>query len=138
MKGQSGLQFWLQLDDWKSLVETDDLEYTCDWQIDFTMGSVKDGGLEIRVKAQEPVLKEGTNNKFQLQSYGQGSLKPALEYAKTYFKQSLQNLTALEANLTNVFKSQNKFFFPGSGAYFFEDPTFNHSGDMFCRISYNA
>jgi len=138
MKGQSGLHFWLQLDDWKDLVETDDLKYICDWQVDFTMGSVKDGGLEIKVKSHPPTLTEGSNNKFELATYNKGSLKPALDWAKNYFEQSLKNLTALESSLTNAFKSQNKFFFPGAGAYFFQDPTFNHNGDMFCRISYNA
>lgn len=112
-------------------------KYVCKWQIDFTMMSVKDGGLEIKVKAQEPVLEESPNNKFELAKYKEGSLGPALDYARKYFKQSLTNLTSLASNLTKAFNNQNKFFFPGSGSYFFEDPTFNHNGDMFCRISYN-
>jgi hypothetical protein len=89
MKGQSGLYFWLQLDDWKDLVETDDLKYICDWQVDFTMGSVTDGGLEIKVKAHTPVLTKGTDNKFELATYNKGTLKSALDWANSYFEQSL-------------------------------------------------
>ncbi|KAL8868770.1 MAG: hypothetical protein Q9174_004763 [Haloplaca sp. 1 TL-2023] len=136
MKGRSGLHFWLQLDDWKDLVETDDMHLECTWSITFTMMSVKDGGLEIQVKADKPILREDA--RFQLAKYQEGTLAPALTYAKDYFGQSLKNLSSLEANLTKAFASQNKFFFPGAGTYFFEDPAFNHNGDMFCRISYNA
>ncbi|KAL9040801.1 MAG: hypothetical protein Q9180_001695 [Flavoplaca navasiana] len=138
MKGVSGLHFWLQLHDWKGLKETDEMQLECKWSINFTMMAVKDGGLEIRVKADEPVLTEGSSNNFELADYQEGTLKPALDFAKRYFKESLQNLSSLEASLTKAFASQNKFFFPGSGSYFFKDPAFNHNGDMFCRISYNA
>ncbi|KAL8876614.1 MAG: hypothetical protein Q9198_005220 [Flavoplaca austrocitrina] len=70
--------------------------------------SVKDGGLEIRVKADEPILIDGTSNKFQLADYQEGTLKPALDFAKASFNESLQNLSILEANLTEAFASQNK------------------------------
>ncbi|KAL9041058.1 MAG: hypothetical protein Q9180_001526 [Flavoplaca navasiana] len=138
MKGVSGLHFWLQLDDWKGKVETDEMQLECRWCINFTIMSVKDGGLEIQVKADKPILTEGSSNRFELARYQEGTLKPALDFAKKYFKQSLQNLSSLEANLTKAFASQNRFFFPGTGAYFFEDPAFNHNGDLFYRISYNA
>ena len=116
MKGEAGLHFWLQLDDWNDLVETDDLDYTCEWKIDFIMGSVKDGGLEIRVQRSKPDFYEAPGNKFELGKYGKGSLKPCPDWAKRYFAQSLSNLSSLESSLTNAFKSQKKNFFPGSGA----------------------
>ena len=96
-----------------------------------SLQSVSDGGLQIKVKADEPK----SNKAFTME---QGTLTSYGNYLETSYENAISNLTHLQAELANDISGQQKFYFPASGTFFFKNPIMNHDGALICGIGYNG
>lgn len=123
---------------------TDDRSWftlTSNWNLNFTMQSVNDGGLQITWIPDPPgtgpcktTHKQGSQNMVWSLPYDD-FCNGIDDWVKTYFEQSLGWLTN---DLIMALKIQHRLFLPGSGVFLMEKPRFNKRGDLLVKLQYNG
>ncbi|KAK0630858.1 hypothetical protein B0T17DRAFT_616462 [Bombardia bombarda] len=109
------------------------------WHLDFVLGAVTDGGLDITR------YNDGTPAVSTTHSSENHGLVWSIDYP-TYVAQVdgwinsyLElNIGWLINNLSSALQNQYKLFLPGSGIFLMADAKFNERGDLLATLSYNG
>ncbi|KAK4033353.1 hypothetical protein C8A01DRAFT_19680 [Parachaetomium inaequale] len=110
-----------------------------DWHLDFVMGAVTDGGLDITR------YDDGTPSVTTTHSSTDDGITWKIDYA-SYVDQIDawitgyldQNIDWLINNLSAALQNQHKLFLPGSGIFLMSDAKFNQRGDLLATLAYNG
>ncbi|KAH8586883.1 hypothetical protein B0O99DRAFT_748021 [Bisporella sp. PMI_857] len=111
-------------------------EITTDWHVNFALGVVSDGGLQItRIKdenAEVTVKSTNTNSGFEnfdeLASSVKGQIQKNLD----------NNIGYVVNHLIDDFAHEHQLFLPASGTFLVANAKFNNRGDLMAALSYNG
>ncbi|RHZ67170.1 uncharacterized protein CDV56_109356 [Aspergillus thermomutatus] len=111
------------------------------WHLNFALGAVSDGGLQItRVADPTGVESVTTSHSFendQLEwNYPFGDFAQAIsDTLKRWFNNSLAWLTN---DLVSALQHHHKLYLPASGVFLMQDAKFNKRGDLLVELHYNG
>ncbi|GFF39427.1 hypothetical protein IFM58399_05573 [Aspergillus lentulus] len=111
------------------------------WHLNFALGAVSDGGLQItRVPDPSGVESVTTNHSFENKdlewSYPFDDFPKAISGTlKNWFNHSLAWLTN---DLISVLRHHHKLYVPASGVFLMQDAKFNKRGDLLVGLHYNG
>ncbi|KAK6517480.1 hypothetical protein TWF281_004132 [Arthrobotrys megalospora] len=114
---------------------------TTDWHLNFALGAVSDGGLQITRILDGPGESASTTTGTDF-IYGFYHEETFHNYCKqvdaeisNYFDNSLNNVTNA---LISALQDQHRLVLPGSGVFLMEDARFNRRGDLLVTLHYNG
>lgn len=111
------------------------------WHVNFTLGVVSDGGLQI-VRIPDPdgtsactVSGKSSTEGLNWNISWDDSIKQIENTIDTNLNQGIDVVAnAIQDSLAN----QHKFFLPASGTFLMRDAEFNHRGDLMTTLFYNG
>ncbi|PVF91370.1 hypothetical protein CPB86DRAFT_770749 [Serendipita vermifera] len=109
---------------------------TTNWYLDFALGVVSDGGLQIaRIGGGCTSVGKSESAGIDWTIEWKKWVEQISESINSVFK---QNLGGLENALIEALAHQHKLFLPASGVFLMQDAKFNNRGDLLARLHYNG
>lgn len=108
--------------------------FTFNWEMNFTLRAVNDGGLEIIPEIKINTLRTDYDRVRPYQGW-----KQCIDNMTEHVKRVLENLKkAIFNDLDEGLKNQQMMHLPGEGLFLLSDPTFNHRGDLLANLTWNG
>jgi hypothetical protein len=108
--------------------------FSYEWEINFTLRAVNDGGLEIL-----PEIKIKKNKTRASGWEVQPEWRRCVEKMTEHVKDVLEHLKkAIYNDLDEGLKNQQTMYLPGEGLFPLSAPTFNQRGDLLATLTWNG
>ncbi|KAF3200180.1 hypothetical protein TWF191_002816 [Orbilia oligospora] len=114
---------------------------TTDWHLNFALGAVNDGGLQITRIPDPDGVPASTTTGTQF-IYGFYHEENFVNYCKgvddalSYYFDN--NISTVTNSLISALQNQNQLVLPGNGVFLMEDARFNKRGDLLVDLHYNG
>ncbi|KAF3148516.1 hypothetical protein TWF594_000927 [Orbilia oligospora] len=114
---------------------------TTDWHLNFALGAVNDGGLQItRIPDPDGVpASTTTGTQFIYGFYHEENFVnycKGVDNALSYYFDN--NISTVTNSLISALQNQNQLVLPGNGVFLMEDARFNKRGDLLVDLHYNG
>ena len=107
------------------------------WKVVITLGTIKDGELDIQVTYGTPTLSYKYQSTQLAWDWG-GSLKASYETTAMDALKGGADLSSIQNSLKGALSGQSRFVFPGGGDFYMKNTKFNNRGDLLIELSYIA
>lgn len=111
------------------------------WHLNFALGAVSDGGLQI-TRVPDPAGVHACTTTYTDSSSGitwnipfDDFCTSLSQYMMSYFDNSLAWLTN---DMVTALEHQHKLFLPAAGVFLMQDAKFNKRGDLLATLHYNG
>lgn len=143
IQGTSHFTFTVEQTGLESGADDTDASFTIttDWHVNFALGVVSDGGLQITRIADDDGTKACTSTGVSNTTGIDWNIdwSTYTEYISDCINESFENsLGDILNNLQDALENQHKLFLPASGTFLMRDAEFNHRGDLLSTLFFNG